>query len=67
MKKVIDDKMDVGMGFGWLLDRFLVGFGDQVGRQLGAKLALKPEKWDTKTMSENHQKTIKQESCNTTQ
>ena len=26
MKNVIDNKMDVGMDFGWLLDRFLVDF-----------------------------------------
>ena len=44
MKKVIDDKMDVGMGFGWLLDRFLVGLGDQVGRQVRVKLAPKSYK-----------------------
>ena len=31
------------------------GFWDQVGRQVGVKLALKPIKFDTKTMSKNHQ------------
>ena len=26
-EKKVDDKMDVGMGFGWLLGRFMVDFG----------------------------------------
>ena len=37
MKKCIDDKMDVGMDFGWLLDRFWMDFG----RVWEAKLDLK--------------------------
>ena len=36
MKKVIDDKMDVGMDFGWLLDRFLVDFETILGGKLGS-------------------------------
>ena len=37
IKKVVDDKMDVGLDFGWLLDRFWIDFG----RVLGAKLVPK--------------------------
>ena len=33
--KTIDDKMDVGMDFGWLLDRFLKDFGTKLGGKLG--------------------------------
>ena len=36
-KKVIDDKMDVGMDVGWLLDRFLVDFGTILGGKLAPK------------------------------
>ena len=36
--------MQVGMDFGWLLDRFLVDFGLKLGVKLGAKLAPKSEK-----------------------
>ena len=53
MKKVIDDKMDVGMGFGWLLGRFLVDFGTKLGGKLGSSWHQNPIKWDTKTMSKN--------------
>ena len=49
MKKVIDDKMDVGMDFEWLLDRFLVDFGII----LGGKLAQNLKKEGTKTRSKN--------------
>ena len=59
MKKEIDDKMDVGLGFGWLLGRFLVDFGTKLGGKLGSSWHQNPIKWDTKTMSKNHQKLIK--------
>ena len=35
MKKVIDDKVDVGMDFGRLLDRFGEDFGTKLGGKLG--------------------------------
>ena len=38
VKKQIKVKMQVGLDFGWLLDRFWKDFG----RVLGAKLGLKP-------------------------
>ena len=37
IKKVIDDKMDVGLDFGWLLDRFWEVFGGQVGTKIHQK------------------------------
>ena len=55
-KKVIDDKMDVGMGFGWLLGRCLVDFGTQLGGKLVSSWHQNLIKWDTKTMSKKHQK-----------
>ena len=36
--------MQVGLGFGALLERFLVDFGSQVGRQVGTKLTPKSGK-----------------------
>ena len=44
MKKVIDDKMDVGMGIGRLLDRFLVDFGTILGGKLAPKWHQNPKK-----------------------
>ena len=52
----IDDKMEVGMDFGWLLDRFLVDLGTKLGGKLGSSWHFNPIKLDTKTMSTNHQK-----------
>ena len=54
MKKVIDDKMDVGMDFGWLLDRFLVDFGTILGGKLAPSCHKNPKKEGTKTMSKNN-------------
>ena len=34
IEKIIDDKMEVGMGIGRLLDRFLVDFGTILGGKL---------------------------------
>ena len=56
IKKPIKVKMQVGMDFGWLLDRFLVDFGAMLGGKLGSSWHYNPTKWDTKTMSTNHQK-----------
>ena len=56
MKKVIDDKMDVGLGFGWLLDRFLVDFGTKLGGKLEPSWHQNLIKWDTKTMSKDWSK-----------
>ena len=53
MKKVIDDKMDVGMGIGRLLDRFLVDFGIILGGKLAPKWHQNQKKWSPKKMSEN--------------
>ena len=47
MKKEIDDKMDVGLGFGCLLGRFLVDFGTKLGGKLGSSWHQNPIKWDT--------------------
>ena len=53
MKKVIDDKMDVGMDFGWLLDRLLIDFGPALGGKLAPSWHQNPKKEGTKTMSKN--------------
>ena len=53
MKKVIDDKMDVGMGIGRLSDRFLVDFGTILGGKLAPSWHQNPKKEGTKTMSKN--------------
>ena len=37
IKKVIDDKMDIGMDIGRLLDRFLFDFGTVLGGKLAPK------------------------------
>ena len=50
MKKEIDDKMDVGMGSGCLLGRFLVDFRTKLGGKLEPSWHQNPIKWDTKTM-----------------
>ena len=48
--------MEVGMDFGWLLDRLLVDFGPKLGVKLGPSWHQNRRKWGTKTMSKNHQK-----------
>ena len=53
MKKVIDDKMDVGMGIGRLLDRFLVDFGTILGGKLAPSWHQNPKKDDPKKKSKN--------------
>ena len=53
MKKVIDDKMDVGMGIGRLLDRFLVDFGTILGGKLAPKWHQNQKKVGTKRKSKN--------------
>ena len=44
MKKVIDDKMDVGMDIGRLLGRFFVDFGTMLGRKLAPSWHQNPPK-----------------------
>ena len=53
MKKVIDDKMDVGMDVGRLLDRFLIDFGTILGGKLAPSWHQNPKKEGAKTMSQN--------------
>ena len=53
MKKVIDDKMDVGMDLGWLLDRFLMDFGTMLGGKLAPSWCQNPKNKGTKTRSKN--------------
>ena len=53
MKKCIDDKMDVGMDVGRLLDRFLIDFGTILGGKLAPSWHQNPKKEGTKTMSKN--------------
>ena len=48
--------MQVGMDFGWLLDRFLMDFEPKLGVKLGPSWHQNRRKWGTKTMSKNHQK-----------
>ena len=54
MQKAIENKMQVGMGFGWLLDRFLVDFGSKLGGKLGPSWHQYRRKLDTKTISKHH-------------
>ena len=56
IRKAIENKMEVGMDFGWLLDRFLMDFGPKLGVKLGSSWHQNRRKWGTKTMSKNHQK-----------
>ena len=56
MKKVIDDKMDVGMDLGRLLDRFLVDFGTKLGGKLRPSWHQNLKNEGSKMMSKNHQK-----------
>ena len=44
MKKVIDDRMDVGMDVGWLLGRFLVDFEAKLGGKLEPSWHRNPKK-----------------------
>ena len=50
---MIDDKMDVGMDVGRLLDRFFIDFGTVLGGKLAPSWHQNPKKEDTKTMSKN--------------
>ena len=36
LERKIDDKMEVGMDFGWFLVRLLVDFGTKLGGKLGS-------------------------------
>ena len=56
IQKAIENKMEVGMDFGWLLDRFLVDLGPKLGVKLGPSWHPNRKKWGTKTMSTNYQK-----------
>ena len=56
IRKAIENKMQVGMDFGWLLDRFLMDFEPKLGVKLGPSWHQNRRKWGTKTMSKNHQK-----------
>ena len=53
MKKVIDDKMDVGVGIGRLLDRLLVDFETMLGGKLAPSWHQNPKIEGTKTKSKN--------------
>ena len=44
MKKVIDDKVDVGMDFERLLNRFWEDFGTKLGGKLGPSCHQNPKK-----------------------
>ena len=56
IEKGIKNKMQVGMDFGWLLDRFLIDFGPKLGVKLGSSWQQNRRKWGTKTMSKKHKK-----------
>ena len=56
IQKAIENKMQVGMDFGWLLDRFLMDFEPKLGVKLGPSWHQNRRKWSTKTMSKNQQK-----------
>ena len=45
--------MDVGIDFGWLLDRFLMDFGTVLGGKLAPSWHQNSKKEGTKTISEN--------------
>ena len=49
----IKNKMQVGMDFGWLLDRFWIDFGPKLGSKLGLKSASKGLKNDVTKWSKN--------------
>ena len=51
IQKAIENKMQVGMDFGWLLDRFLVDFGPKLGAKLGPSWHQNLKNWSSKTMS----------------
>ena len=55
-KKVIDEKMEVGMDVGRLGDRILVDFGTILGAKLAPKWHQNQKKRSPKTMSENEYK-----------
>ena len=56
IQKSIENKMQVEMDFGWLLDRFLVDFEPKLGAKLGSSWHRNLRKWGTKTMSNKLQK-----------
>ena len=56
IEKVIKNKMRFWMHLGWLLERLLVDFGSKLGVKLEPSWHPNRRKWDTKTMSTNHQK-----------
>ena len=50
---MIEDKMNVGMDVGQLLDRFLMDFGTILGGKLAPSWGQNQKKEATKTMSKN--------------
>ena len=56
IQKAIENKMQVGMDFGWLLDRFLIDLGAKLGAKVGPSWHQNRKKWGTKTMLKNHEK-----------
>ena len=48
--------MQVGLGFGALLERFLVDFGAKLGGKLEPNWGQNRENWGPQRMSKNHQK-----------
>ena len=57
IQKGFENKMQVKIDFGWLLDRFLVDFGTQVGGKLGPSWHQNLKKSDAKMISKNGWKT----------
>ena len=51
MQKAIENKMQVGMGFGWLLGRIFVDFGSKSEAKLGPNWNQNPKNEGSKTMS----------------
>ena len=51
MQKAIENKMQVGMGFGWLLERFMTDFGFNWEGKLAPSWHQNRSKGGTKTMS----------------
>ena len=56
IQKGIENKKQVGMDFGRLLERFGVDFGAKLGAKLGPSWHQNQKKSDAKTMSKKHQK-----------
>ena len=55
MQKAIENKMQVGMGFGWLLEGFLADFCPKLAPKLEPSWHQNRTNWGTKTISKNHQ------------